>query len=155
MIALIRKYKEITCCSNWLKYLDLFHNYLNSLNYESKALYNMQKVPICMPIFYDVYNVHYIKIFLFMYFFYLFGLNSVLWKFLRFYFDWKFDIFPQLNTWKQQVLGFACIQGGKTSKFKSRKYQWKFTFSPFYGHASIPINLTFFRVIDILADNFL
>ena len=26
-----------------------------------------------------------------------------------------------LNTWKQQDLGFACILGGKTSKFKSRK----------------------------------
>ena len=34
-----------------------------------------------------------------------------------------------LNTWKQQDLGFACFQGGKTSKFKSRKNRLKSTFS--------------------------
>ena len=34
-----------------------------------------------------------------------------------------------LNTWKQQDLDFACFQGGKTSKFKSRKNRLKSTFS--------------------------
>ena len=30
-------------------------------------------------------------------------------------------------------LGFACIQGRKTFKFKSRKNRWKFTISPFFA----------------------
>ena len=33
-----------------------------------------------------------------------------------------------LNTWKQQDLGFACFQGGETSKLKSRKNRLKSTF---------------------------
>ena len=37
-----------------------------------------------------------------------------------------------LNTWKQQDLNFACFQGGKTSKFKSRKNRLKSTFSHFF-----------------------
>ena len=37
-----------------------------------------------------------------------------------------------LNTWKQQDLDFACFQGGKTSKFKSRKNRLKSTFSHFF-----------------------
>ena len=37
-------------------------------------------------------------------------------------FSW-FEVwyFSPLNTWKQQDFGFACIQGGQTSKFKLRK----------------------------------
>ena len=58
-------------------------------------------------------------------FFHLYALNSVLWKFLRFFLDLKlymytYIIYSLLNIWKQQNLGFACIQGGKTSKYKSR-----------------------------------
>ena len=41
-----------------------------------------------------------------------------------------------LNTWKQQDLDFACFQGGKTSKFKSRKNRLKSTFSHFFFYTT-------------------
>ena len=82
-----------------------------------------------MPIY--LWCVHYIKIFLFMSLFHLCPLSSVLWKFLQFFLHLKFDNSP-LNTWKQRDLDFACFQGGKTSKFKSRKNGLKSTFSPIF-----------------------
>ena len=54
-------------------------------------------------------------------FFHLCALHSVLWKFLWFFLDLKFDIFPPWsNTWKH-YLGFAFIQGWKMSIFELRK----------------------------------
>ena len=56
-----------------------------------------------------------------------------------------------LNTWKQQDLGFACFQGGKTSKFKSRKNRLKSTFSHIFFYrtyyfmmCTLPKNIPFY-----------
>ena len=51
-----------------------------------------------------------LKIFLFMSFFHLCALNSVLSKKKSLFLVWYIST---LNTWKQQDPGFACIQGGK------------------------------------------
>ena len=48
--------------------------------------------------------VHYIKIFLFMSVFHLCALKSVLWKFLWFFHDLKFNIFPTLIHENNKIL---------------------------------------------------
>ena len=66
--------------------------------------------------------VHYIKIFFFISFSNLCALNSVLWTFLRFFLDLKFD-FPLLEYMKITRSWFSMYSGGKMSIFKSRKNQ--------------------------------
>ena len=53
-------------------------------------------------------------------------LNSVLWKFFMILSWFEVWYVSPLNTWKQQDLGFACIQGVKLQiKKKSKKIPFK------------------------------
>ena len=80
-----------------------------------------------MPIF--LWCLHYIKIFLFMSSIHLCPFTQCFMKVFTIFSSFEVWYISPLNTWKQQDLGFACFQGGKTSKFKSRKNRLKSTFS--------------------------
>ena len=77
---------------------------------------------------YFLWCVHYIKIFLFMSFFHLCALNCVLLKFLQFFTDMKFDIFPPWIHENNKILVLHEFQGEKHRSLNQEKNRWKFTF---------------------------
>ena len=93
----------------------------------------------------------YIKIFLFMSFFHFCVKQCFMKVFIIFSWFEVWYIFP-LKTWKQQDLGFACIQGEKMSIFKSRKNGKNpilFLFTYYFGerHDMIIQCITFKKIL--------
>ena len=71
---------------------------------------------------YFLWCVHYIKIFLFMSFFHFCVLNSVLWKFLRFFLDVKFDIFPPWNYENNKILVLHVLSRLQVVQIKKKSF---------------------------------